>query len=185
MPKVVNLKGKRFGKLLVLRYAGQNEWHQSIWWTKCKCGVKSKALAFMLVSGKKRCCRPCALPSRGMSSIYPAEHMSFTAMKGRCQNPHNNAYKDYGGRGITICKQWCGDGGFLQFVMDMGRRPKGKTLDRRNPEGNYCQKNCRWAGNRTQQNNRRCNYTEEKLERLREEAKSFEEHEAELNGTCF
>ena len=58
----------------------------------------------------------------------------------------------------------------MNFLKDMGKRPEGKTLDRRNPEGDYTPENCRWASPKTQTDNRRCNYTDEELKVMQEEA---------------
>ena len=91
-------------------------------------------------------------------------------MKMRCLCETNDSYKHYGGRGIKICDRWLGPGGFVNFLKDMGRRPEGKTLDRRNPQGDYTPENCRWASDKTQNANRRCNYTEEELKVLQEAA---------------
>jgi len=71
-------------------------------------------------------------------------------------NPKNINYEDYGGRGITICERWLGENGFIHFLQDMGRRPKGMSLDRINVNGNYEPGNCRWATAEVQVHNRRC-----------------------------
>ena len=70
----------------------------------------------------------------------------------RTSNPRNKAYKDYGGRGITVCERWLK---FENFFADMGARPPGLTLDRRNNDGNYEPGNCRWATRHEQVVNRR------------------------------
>jgi hypothetical protein len=68
---------------------------------------------------------------------------SWANMKQRCNNPHNHKYKDYGGKGITYDPRW---ELFINFLEDMGERPKGTTLDRYpNKTGDYCKDNCRWA----------------------------------------
>ncbi|MGA7917437.1 MAG: hypothetical protein WCA00_19540 [Candidatus Acidiferrales bacterium] len=96
--------------------------------------------------------------------------MSYSAMKARCLCKTSESYKHYGGRGIKICDRWLGPGGFVNFVKDMGRRPEGKTLDRRNPESDYTPDNCRWASQKTQINNRRCSYSPEELAVMQEAA---------------
>lgn len=64
----------------------------------------------------------------------------------------NTNYDSYGGRGIKVCKRWLK---FENFLADMGERPAGLTLDRRNPNGNYHKRNCRWATKKIQLFNRR------------------------------
>ncbi len=79
------------------------------------------------------------------------EYRSWQSMKNRCLNPNAVDWHRYGGRGITIIKRWLK---FENFLIDMGRRPAGLTLDRKNPDGNYSKRNCRWASQITQQRNR-------------------------------
>lgn len=76
---------------------------------------------------------------------------SWNAMISRCKRPEDKRWKHYGGRGIKVCRRWLK---FKNFAVDMGPRPRGKTLDRINNNGNYTRKNCRWISNTLQQRNR-------------------------------
>lgn len=81
-------------------------------------------------------------------------YKSWLNMKQRCLNPNATAYSYYGGRGINICESWLT---FENFYSDMGERPKDKTLDRIDPNGSYCKKNCKWSSHLEQRLNQRLN----------------------------
>lgn len=87
----------------------------------------------------------------GKSGRAP-EYQSWSAMRGRVLNPNNPSFPLYGGRGIKICPQW---DSYAQFLADMGPRPRGYSLDRIDPDGDYDPENCRWASASTQSRNTR------------------------------
>jgi hypothetical protein len=74
-------------------------------------------------------------------------------MKWRCLNPNTRSFQNYGAVGVTICERWLNS--FEAFLVDMGERPPGKTLDRIDPHGNYEPDNCRWATPLEQRHNQR------------------------------
>lgn len=82
-------------------------------------------------------------------------YSTWKSMLTRCNNPNVAYYKYYGGKGVSVCQRWSGNGsGFLNFIEDMGDRPEGMTLDRIDVSGNYCKENCRWATQEQQSTNR-------------------------------
>lgn len=87
-------------------------------------------------------------------AIHPLTR-SYYAMKSRCYNKNNKAYKSYGGRGIVVCDRWLGVCGFSNFIKDVGDRPNGMSMDRIDNNGNYEPNNFRWATPHQQCANRR------------------------------
>ena len=83
----------------------------------------------------------------------------YKRMIRRCFYKKHDRYKDYGGRGITVCDRWLGyDNGYINFVNDMGSKPtKNHSLDRIDNNGNYEPSNCKWSTIHEQQSNRRNN----------------------------
>lgn len=91
------------------------------------------------------------LPSQKHNRGTPT-YVSWYAMRQRCLYQKHPQYKNYGGRGISICERWLNFKGFLE---DMGVRPEGKSLDRIDTNGNYEPANCRWATKAEQRRNTR------------------------------
>jgi hypothetical protein len=162
--RVHKLTGRKFTRLLVIARAGSNKHGFSIWKCVCDCGNERIVGAGELLRGESKSCG-CLRTERisklkfkhghARSGNASPTYQSWMAMHLRCTNPNSNNWENYGGRGITICERWQGEHGFENFLADLGERPEGHTLDRREVNGNYEPGNCRWATPTEQSNNRR------------------------------
>ena len=155
-----NLTGKRFGRLVVLRYAGVNTSGEAIWDCCCDCGRSHTVRGYSLRRGDTRSCGCLAREEaskratiHGKSSS--AEYQIWASMKSRCCNANDPDYEYYGFRGIAVCKRWMDS--FGAFFEDIGPRPSPKHSIDRYPDndGNYESGNCRWATASEQQRNKR------------------------------
>jgi hypothetical protein len=88
--------------------------------------------------------------SRG--GIRSPTYRSWECMKQRCTNPNDPYFVIYGGKGVSVCEQWIAS--FETFLADMGERPEGLTLERKDRDGDYEPGNCVWATRRVQTLNR-------------------------------
>lgn len=144
----LNLRGEIYGRLTVLEPTAKRAGNSLVWKCKCRCGNQAAEISARdLRSGVRRGCGACA------DSIHPL-YSIWRGMISRCENSTSPGYKDYGGRGITICERWRKD--FLNFVEDVGERPANfYSIDRKDVNGNYEPGNVRWATPDEQANNKR------------------------------
>jgi len=147
---------KVFNKLRVISLHKIEKSHR-YWNCVCECGKKTITRSDSLTSGNTRSCGclkkyNSVVKTHGMSASFV--YRTWASMLQRCNNKNNPRYKDWGGRGIKVCKRWIS---FENFYEDMGDKPCGLTLDRINNEGNYEPENCHWATTKEQGFNRRSN----------------------------
>lgn len=159
MSKVKDLTGQTFNRLTVVATSNRVQKNRPRYLCQCSCGTQLTVDHYHLLSGHTSSCG-CAkidqhttrLRTHGQSKS--SEYKSWVGMKDRCLNPNIKAFKDYGGRGITICDRWLLS--FENFLSDMGPKPSPDlTLDRIDVNGNYEPLNCRWLSKPDQNRNTR------------------------------
>lgn len=152
--------GKRFGRLVIIKEAGKNKHRDALWWCQCDCGNIVKAIGSNLrKKGAKSCgClqKEAAIKTGNNNSKHGMTGTKtfaiWQAMLQRCINPNSKGYRFYGKRGISVDERWFK---FEDFFEDMGEKPKGLTLDRKDNEKGYCKENCRWVSMAIQNRNKR------------------------------
>lgn len=158
-PTTRDVTGLTFNRLTAMNPTGRRTRGSVVWLCLCQCGRTHEVALEYLVSGQIKSCgciRGQSFVTHGASrkGRWTPEYAVWSGMMQRCHNPKSVRFKDYGARGITVCERWHS---FQHFLMDMGPRPHGLTLDRsRNNEG-YAPENCKWATHIEQNRNRRNN----------------------------
>lgn len=161
MPAFQDITGQRFGRLVAVsvhtKASRQKRGVHTRWLCQCDCGKKHIVNLQCLKSGDTQSCGCLwweAITTHGHASHYntTGTYNSWKSMKRRCSDTNFHQYKDYGGRGITVCERWSL---FDNFLADMGPRPKGHSIERINNDEGYTPDNCKWILNREQHQNKR------------------------------
>ena len=151
--------GDKRGKLTVVERSGIDRWGARLWVCLCECGNTKEMLASHINHKKMPSCGCYSNKAKGDHSrthglTKTREFNSWKGMKSRCYNPKNKHYKDYGGRGISVCERWLLS--FESFYSDMGAKPdKSLSIERLDVNGDYTPENCIWADSKQQAKTRR------------------------------
>ena len=153
----VDLTGKKFGKLTVLRYVGSKN-RKTRWGCMCECGRDTVVVYQHLVIGHTKSCgclHTAMLRARAThGQRHAPEYASWAHIIQRCTNKNNISWPDYGGRGIKICDEWRHD--FAAFYKHIGPKPTPlHTVERIDNDGHYTPGNVCWATKAEQNRNRR------------------------------
>lgn len=164
MPQIIDLVGQTFNALTAVKLIGRRNKH-TVYLCKCKCGKETEVLSNNLRRGHTKSCG-CeseknkakfveSSTSHGLSNHPLFE--SWIGMRNRCYYKKHNRYKNYGGKGITVCDEWKDNfQAFYDWAIKNGWE-KGLSIDRKKNYLNYCPENCKFSTTGEQNRNRTSN----------------------------
>lgn len=168
--QIKDLSGQQFGKLTAISCVGTNKKGNALWRCLCDCGNETTVVSYQLTMGKTKSCG-CAkreTPDRyknytSIKQENPRLYTIWSGMKQRCFNPKSKSYRNYGARGIVVCDEWKESfSSFCSWSKEHGYSDS-LSIDRIDPNGNYCPENCRWIPINDQTKNTRLTFNNRKI----------------------
>jgi hypothetical protein len=168
MKKSLDITGRKFNKLTVIKFVKHDKWYQQLWLCKCECGRQKLMIKKPVMSGRSKSCGCGMGVTHGMSQTKKGNsvavkkfYIAWAQMKQRCANRKATNYKDYGGRGIKFCKRWELFENFRDDMYELFKKhfvkygSRQTSLDRVNNSKGYFPSNCKWSTSSQQALNRR------------------------------
>lgn len=158
---IKNCIDQRFGRLIVIDYAGTNKGRHALWKCKCDCGNIIITTGNNLRSGNTESCGCMASERLVRRNTKHGESQTrlykiWRGMHTRCENKNRPDSKYYVMRGVTVCDEWNSYETFRAWSMENGYNDS-LSIDRIDNDKGYCPENCRWVTHKQQCNNRRNN----------------------------
>lgn len=163
-PRWQDITGRRFGRYVVVGYAGRPNGHTYRWFCRCDCGTGRAVARGSLINGDSKSCG-CAKSEASRRAATRHGHAGHGRESGtyrswksaiyRCHDQNSISYPRYGAVGIFVCDAWRNS--FEAFLDDMGDRPDGTSIERIKSDRGYEPGNCRWATTKEQNRNQRTN----------------------------
>ena len=149
--KFIDRTGKVYSRLTVVELSkNRSANNRMLWVCKCECGNVCEVRGSDLTTERVKSCGCFRIEStknrsfkHGKSKNYRL-YQTWQNMKKRCMNPNANEFENYGGRGISVCDEWCNSFEVFEKWAIMTGYNSQMTIDRINVGGNYEPNNCQW-----------------------------------------
>ena len=153
--KLVNLVGQKFGRLEVISlYPERNRHHKTLWVCRCECGNTIISIGSLLRRGTVKSCGCLYKETRHTVAKKHGDcgtrlYSLYNGIKSRCFYSKHKEFKNYGGRGITLCNEWLNFNDFKEWALANGYNDN-LTIERKDVNRNYCPENCVWITRKQQ-----------------------------------